>query len=74
MRKPQENASTNREAKPDRPSRGKKKNKAFKMTIKKTKIETKQTRKKGIEGWETNKKAKECHMSQQTKKKKKERP
>jgi hypothetical protein len=28
----------------------KKKNKAFKMTIKKTKIETKQTRKKGIEG------------------------
>ena len=50
------------------------KNKAFKMTIKKTKIETKQTRKKGIEGWETNKKAKECHMSQQTKKKKKERP
>jgi hypothetical protein len=44
------------------------------MTIKKTKIETKQTRKKGIEGWETNKKAKECHMSQQTKKKKKERP
>jgi len=26
------------------------KNKAFKMTIKKTKIETKQTRKKGIEG------------------------